>query len=125
MNEQQFDQRLVDQFFKYDYHDRGMMKWQGFYLSDHTVAIAKQEKQTKHVVKVKPQQTVIEIKKNLVRAFEKQQSVIIQLNELDQELRPLEIQTTIKQLDDEIVELDLGSEISIDAIRNVSQFNVV
>lgn len=101
------------------------MKWQGFYLSDHTVAIAKQEKQTKHVVKVKPQQTSIEIKKRLARAWETQQIVVIQLNELDQELRPLEIQTTIKQLDDEVVEVDSGSEITIDAIRNVNQFNVV
>lgn len=31
-----FDNKLVTQFLKHDYHDRGMMKWQGFYLSDHT-----------------------------------------------------------------------------------------
>ncbi|MCM6764608.1 hypothetical protein [Weissella paramesenteroides] len=28
-------------FFKYDYHDRGMVKWQGYYLSDHTEHVNK------------------------------------------------------------------------------------
>lgn len=37
-----FDSKLVTQFLKHDYHDRGMMKWQGFYLSDHTSVRAKE-----------------------------------------------------------------------------------
>ncbi|BAX68182.1 hypothetical protein [Latilactobacillus sakei] len=37
-----FDNKLVTQFLKHDYHDRGMMKWQGFYLSDHTSVRAKE-----------------------------------------------------------------------------------
>ncbi|WP_424349356.1 hypothetical protein ACPBEH_00605 [Latilactobacillus sp. 5-91] len=39
---EQFNSKLVTQFLKYDYHDRGMMKWQGFYLSDHTSVRAKE-----------------------------------------------------------------------------------
>lgn len=38
----QFNSKLVTQFLKHDYHDRGMMKWQGFYLSDHTSVRAKE-----------------------------------------------------------------------------------
>lgn len=41
MNNDGYDSNLVNQFLKYDYHDRGMMKWQGFYLSDHTAVVAK------------------------------------------------------------------------------------
>ncbi len=30
------DDRLVQRFFEHDYRDRGVIKWQGFYLSDRT-----------------------------------------------------------------------------------------
>ena len=33
----EFDERVTN-FFK-NYHDRGMKKWSGFFLSDHRVAI--------------------------------------------------------------------------------------
>ncbi|KRM22397.1 hypothetical protein [Latilactobacillus graminis] len=45
MNNTQYDPNLVNQFLKYDYHDRGMMKWQGFYLSDHTAVMDKNTKE--------------------------------------------------------------------------------
>lgn len=35
-----FDPNLVTQFLN-EYQDRGMLKWQGFYLSDHTVSLNK------------------------------------------------------------------------------------
>ncbi|MEJ1319580.1 hypothetical protein QY890_01075 [Latilactobacillus sakei] len=38
MNKQEFDPNLVTQFLN-QYQDRGMMKWQGFYLSDHTASL--------------------------------------------------------------------------------------
>lgn len=40
MNKQEFDPNLVTQFLN-QYQDRGMMKWQGFYLSDHTASLNK------------------------------------------------------------------------------------
>jgi len=39
-----FDPKLVDRFFAHDYHDRGVMKWQGYYLSDHTSALNQEAK---------------------------------------------------------------------------------
>lgn len=39
-----FDPNLVTQFLN-QYHDRGMMKWQGFYLSDHTASLNKIDQQ--------------------------------------------------------------------------------
>ncbi|MBA1394127.1 hypothetical protein EQ500_09685 [Lactobacillus sp. XV13L] len=35
MNKDNFDPRLVQSFLT-EYQDQGMLKWQGFYLSDHT-----------------------------------------------------------------------------------------
>ncbi|TFZ24236.1 hypothetical protein E2P76_15695 [Lactiplantibacillus plantarum] len=45
MNNQDFDLGTVKHFFDHDYHDRGMVKWQGFYLSDHTAALHQQAAQ--------------------------------------------------------------------------------
>lgn len=33
---------VADQFFKYYYHDRGIKKWGGFFLSEHTAELKKQ-----------------------------------------------------------------------------------
>lgn len=33
---------IAEQFLKNKYHDRGMLKWQVFFLSDHTSAINKE-----------------------------------------------------------------------------------
>lgn len=49
MKNNEYDPNLVNQFLKHDYHDRGMMKWQGFYLSDHTSNISKTAKQKKEM----------------------------------------------------------------------------
>jgi hypothetical protein len=32
---------VAKRFFEQDYHDRGMLKWQGYHLSDHTEDVAK------------------------------------------------------------------------------------
>ena len=39
------DDKTVQNFFDYYYHDRGMLKWQGFMLSDHVSAIRKERKE--------------------------------------------------------------------------------
>ena len=38
---------VADNFFKYHYHDRGKIKWQGFFLSEHTAAL-KREGDSEH-----------------------------------------------------------------------------
>lgn len=35
---------IANNFFKYYYHDRGKIKWSGFFLSEHTAAL-KENKQ--------------------------------------------------------------------------------
>lgn len=36
--------QVAERFFKYDYHDRGIKKWGGFFLSEHTAELKKFEK---------------------------------------------------------------------------------
>lgn len=49
MTNSNYDPNLVNQFLKHDYHDRGMMKWQGFFLSDHTANINKTSREQEEV----------------------------------------------------------------------------
>ncbi|WP_051393814.1 hypothetical protein, partial [Fructilactobacillus florum] len=98
MNNYQFNQEIVDRFFKYDYHDRGMVKWQGFYLSDHTTAMNKQKVKLNRIAKLKEQQTLLTIKNILFYSLENKVNVIMQLNEVDVELNPLEIVSQVAKL---------------------------
>lgn len=87
MNNQEYDPKLVEQFFR-EYHDRGMMKWQGFYLSDHTVALAKSEKKIleKNSRKRPPAMSDIEISKIINMAIKKNRDVVIELKELNENM---------------------------------------
>ena len=51
-NQKEYDQ-ILDNFFK-TYQDRGMKKWQGLMLSDHTTAINRDNQQRAVVYSKKP-----------------------------------------------------------------------
>lgn len=120
LNKYHFSQKVVDQFFEHDYQDRGMTKWQGFYLSDHTVAIKKQRYKNKHVAKIKNSQTIALIKQRLYYAMKNNYEVTIQLNELDSELKPIEVSGQIEFLNDDEFRLAQKNEMLLENIRNVS-----
>lgn len=77
------DDQLVQRFFDHDYRDRGVIKWQGFYLSDHTAALKKQAKAEAKKYPAKPHQSQEEISQLLGRAYANGQTVSIQLNDRD------------------------------------------
>lgn len=80
-----FSDQEAEIFFKHDYIDRGMIKWQGFYLSDHTSAL-NAEHETKDKVlqrEVSPQMTVKEITDVINKAIVKNKTVKIQTNKCD------------------------------------------
>ncbi|KAF0337746.1 hypothetical protein [Pediococcus acidilactici] len=80
-----FSDQEAEIFFKHDYIDRGMVKWQGFYLSDHTSAL-NAEHETKDKVlqrEVSPQMTVKEITDVINKAIVKNKTVKIQTNKCD------------------------------------------
>lgn len=78
-----FDKR-VDNFFK-NYHDRGMIKWGGFFLSDHRVALNKSDQQRQTVYKKKPEMEMDAISKTMLKAYSDHYQVDIQMKTLDAE----------------------------------------
>ena len=95
MSNQDFDLGTVKHFFDHDYHDRGMMKWQGFYLSDHSAALNQQNRQLNAVCVPRPQQSVAVITEVLADAYQRQQPVTIQLKTVEQNNRHLPGITTL------------------------------
>lgn len=80
-----FSDQEAENFFKHDYIDRGMIKWQGFYLSDHTRAL-NAEHATKDKIlqrEVLPQMTIKEISDVINKAIVKNETVKIQTNKCD------------------------------------------
>lgn len=77
-----FDQ-VVDDFFK-NYQDRGMKKWTGFFLSDHTLKINKDIAKRQKVYHKKTTMSEQEISTILLKAFANHYYVKVQLKELDE-----------------------------------------
>lgn len=80
-----FSDQEAENFFNHDYIDRGMIKWQGFYLSDHTSALnAEHEIKNKILQReVLPQMAVKEITDVINKAIVKNKTVKIQSNKCD------------------------------------------
>ncbi|WP_179394875.1 phage infection protein [Lacticaseibacillus absianus] len=67
--------RRVSSFFAHEYVDRGMLKWQGFFLSDHTAALKRQAAAEQAAPTDLPAQSQALIRAALARAFATGQSV--------------------------------------------------
>ncbi len=117
---EQFDLGLVNDFFKHDYHDRGMVKWQGFYLSDHTSALNKQTHQLNQKYSQRPQQSLATITEILASAYNKKKAVTIQLKEVDQnDMNLPDITTLIHGYNDNDIVIDSNNFIALNDIRNI------
>lgn len=70
---------IVNNFFEHNYHYRGMVKWQGFMLSDHMAALKKQtaKEQKQQIIEPKPQQTTEVIASTLAKTYHRKQIVSI------------------------------------------------
>lgn len=79
----EFDER-VNKFFK-NYHDRDMKKWGGFFLSDHRVAINKDDKDRSRLYAKKSEMTQEEISEILLKSYSEHYQVSLQLKDLDAE----------------------------------------
>ncbi|KMO88774.1 MULTISPECIES: hypothetical protein [Lacticaseibacillus] len=121
MNNQGFDLATIKHFFEHDYHDRGMIKWQGFYLSDHTAALNQQNQQLNAVYVPRPQQSLATITEVLADAYQRQQPVTIQLKTVDQNNRHWpDITTLIHGYNANDIVVDADRFIPLPEIRNVS-----
>ncbi|EOI55418.1 hypothetical protein [Enterococcus gilvus] len=107
-----------------DYDDRGMAKWMGFYLSEHTSEMKKDNTIRNKIWFRKEQMNDLEIGETLDTAFKNRCTVIIQTAELDSEGLAFEdIIGVVEGFNDNtlyISDVDLGVQlVSIDAINNI------
>lgn len=72
----------VENFFK-TYQDRGMKKWQGFFLSDHTQELEKVHRMENNVEYRRPGQQLDEISNVLFISFAQKRPVNIQLKSVN------------------------------------------
>lgn len=112
---------LVEDFFKNHYKDRGMVKWQGFYLSDHTAALKRQAEE--EAVEYEPLDKMPEpdVRHILNRAYANHNSVEIQIADVSQDIRmfpPMKGKVAGTDGQDGVV-LDDGTRIQISHIRNI------
>ena len=76
----EFD-KIVEEFFR-TYQDRGMKKWAGFYLSDHTAKINRDKKRRDTVYVKKKTMEQKDIRAMLLKSFGEHRKVSVQLKEL-------------------------------------------
>ncbi len=112
----------VNRFFEHDYHDRGIVKWQGFFLSDHTSALNKARTRERTVVQARPIQSLSDRTVILADAFAQGYRVKIQLAELDHNghFYPDLIGTVSGYNATDIV-LNGTTFVSLDQIRNIQR----
>lgn len=77
MNNANFHKEIQN-FFK-NYHDRGMQKWGGFFLSDHTVQINKDTQKANTTYKKETEMDLQEISRTLLKAFSNHYKIRLQL----------------------------------------------
>lgn len=82
-NQDELRYKLINaaHFFQNDYQDRGMVKWQGYFLSDHTEDVGKYSKNRMDNRTRQDHEEMSEedISQYLIKAFDQQISVTIQL----------------------------------------------
>ncbi len=116
------DDQLVQRFFDHDYRDRGVVKWQGFYLSDHTAALKKQAKQEAKKYPARAQQSMEEISQVLSEAYANGQTVSVQLNNrnLNGEFLP-DLVGKVIGYEDEMVYLEGRQGFEMGDVRNIER----
>ena len=117
-NQKEFDQ-ILDDFFK-TYQDRGMKKWQGLMLSDHTAAINRNNQQRAVVYSKKFTMSEEQASELLMTAYANHKQVAVQLKELDVEgnVQPDIVGFVEGYHVDEI--MISGEWVDLDSINNVS-----
>lgn len=108
-----------------DYDDRGMMKWLGFYLSEHTSEMEKDSLYRNTIWQYKITMSDEEINSVLKTAYTKHKTVNIQLDSLDSEGHAFaDIIGTIEGFQDNklyIFNIDDGIQVvSINSINHIS-----
>ncbi|WP_167630339.1 hypothetical protein [Listeria valentina] len=85
MNEREEEAEEWLRQVKKTYIDRGMMKWSGFYLSDHTAQMEAEDQKQRQIFAAKEEMSLEQIGEVLEEAFSKGKLVSLQMAELNEE----------------------------------------
>ncbi|HJD99653.1 hypothetical protein [Levilactobacillus brevis] len=123
MLKKESDDQLATQFFQRDYQDRGMLKWGGFYLSDHTSALRKMHAAEQQEA-AQPRQSVAVISARLALAWRTHRHVHVQLNVVDANQAVAVLDGTVAGVTDDqiMVRVPAGDyrQVALTAIRCVT-----
>ncbi|WP_132981347.1 hypothetical protein [Pediococcus pentosaceus] len=118
-----FSDQEAENFFKHDYIDWDMIKWQGFYLSDHTSALSA-EYETKDKIlqrEVSPQMLLKEMTDVINKAIVKNKIVKVQTNKSDSNgMFEFPIVGHICGFINDQLCINSKSTVRIDVIRNIT-----
>lgn len=118
-----FDPAIVQDFFEHHYKDRGMLKWQGYYLSDHTSALNKQAKEEEERLSIRPKpvMTPQEISAVLEKSYADHYEISMQMysTSSDRTLEP-DITGFVQGYDQSIIVLDTGRRLDLLDIRHAN-----
>ncbi len=116
-----YDPKIVQDFFDNHYVDRGMLKWQGYYLSDHTSALNKEAEEKQRHFEPKPLQSMAEISQRLATAYANIYRVSIQCYAHNSEGKlSADIIGHVKGYDDVSVFIEENGFLRLDDIRHVT-----
>ena len=122
MNEKNYDYDpdTVQIFFERYYQDRGMVKWQGYYLSDHTAALKKEADELGKEYPPKSLQSTEKRSNVLAEAFANGKTVSVQLNTLDLNgnFQP-DLVGKLLGYEDDTIYLDNEQFVTLDEMRHV------
>ncbi|MGX7041198.1 hypothetical protein ACWN9M_05395 [Leuconostoc lactis] len=76
--------KLVTSYFKNDYRERGKVKWNGYFLSDHTSSLKSEARERHQQTKRLPRMTVEDIRQTLMRALLEYHEVVVQQDMQDE-----------------------------------------
>ncbi|GBG94188.1 hypothetical protein LFYK43_06470 [Ligilactobacillus salitolerans] len=122
-NPDDFSEEAIQHFFDYEYQDRGMLKWQGFFLSDHTSALNQEKDQP--AAELLPRQSADEISSRLFQSWQSRRPVTIQMQEIDGDQVPQEFRGVVVGYYENEVGLKLAEsektlQLLLEEIRNVN-----
>ena len=76
--------RLVTSYFKNDYRERGKVKWNGYFLSDHTSSLKSEAHERHQQTERLPRMTVEDIRQTLMHALLEYHEVVVQQDMQDE-----------------------------------------
>ena len=113
---------LHDPYFS-QYQDRGIQKWLGFMLSEHTAQIISRKQEIKKITPQKRQMTDNEIGQIFEFAFNNNRQVVVQLEMTDTDGNYFENTVGFINGYDDLGYMIGDEKIHYDEIRNVELFN--